>query len=409
MKSVKKVALYGIFGVYNYGCEAIIRGTTKVINDLWPDAEVYYVSPRVEDDKRRLSGCNIQLIERNSKGGMTKIINKFSRKLLRKNLLCTEELNWIDDFDVVFSIGGDLYTLEGDYKEPRGKFQHNLLTFGEEVKKRGKKLVIWGCSIGPFDKHNKAKEAFLKHLNGVDFIATRESETIKYLTANNINKNVYFCADPAFTLTSSKEEKRSVNENIKIGINLSPLSVIDNFGREQLEVVKQRHIDLIEEIIKLNNTEVVLIPHVISEADYDDDYRYLESIYSELRLQYNDRLSLVEKDRGFLGTKEILKDLDVVLAARMHCAVNAMEAGVPTLLISYSKKAIGMAEYVYGSKDYVVSLKEFTYGETIKRINSLIDNRESISKYLEERMNKIRKETILVRNELNEVIENNKI
>ena len=48
----------------------------------------------------------------------------------------------------------------------------------------------------------------------------------------------------------------------------------------------------------------------------------------------------------------------------MHCAVNAITMNIPTVFLSYSEKAKGMAEYVYNTKNAVLSLSEFEdYGK----------------------------------------------
>lgn len=40
----------------------------------------------------------------------------------------------------------------------------------------------------------------------------------------------------------------------------------------------------------------------------------------------------------------------------MHCALNAVNSGVPTVFLSYSEKSKGMACLVYGSSDFVLPL-----------------------------------------------------
>jgi len=39
-----RIGLYGIGGVYNFGCEAIVRGAYKVIQGLYPGADIVYFS-----------------------------------------------------------------------------------------------------------------------------------------------------------------------------------------------------------------------------------------------------------------------------------------------------------------------------------------------------------------------------
>lgn len=54
---MEKVLLIGIDGVYNYGCEAIVRGTVEILKAVNPKIEVTYASYNFEDDRKRLSAC----------------------------------------------------------------------------------------------------------------------------------------------------------------------------------------------------------------------------------------------------------------------------------------------------------------------------------------------------------------
>ena len=49
-----KIGLYGIYGVYNFGCEAIVRGAVKLIHDLYPSAEIIYFTYNFEYDRNVL-------------------------------------------------------------------------------------------------------------------------------------------------------------------------------------------------------------------------------------------------------------------------------------------------------------------------------------------------------------------
>ena len=57
---MERVLLIGISGTYNYGCEAIIRGTVNIIRAVNPRAEIAYASYNYEDDKHRLKDCDIK-------------------------------------------------------------------------------------------------------------------------------------------------------------------------------------------------------------------------------------------------------------------------------------------------------------------------------------------------------------
>ena len=47
---MKNVLLIGIGGVYNYGCEAIVRGTIEILRNVDPAIKISYASYNYEDD-----------------------------------------------------------------------------------------------------------------------------------------------------------------------------------------------------------------------------------------------------------------------------------------------------------------------------------------------------------------------
>lgn len=397
IKDDPTIGLYGIEGVYNYGCEAIVRGTEIILRKIWPDVTIKYVSPRPEDDKRRLQGCDVNIVPRKihplwSIKRLTGIFNRLTGFYLKDNAYLPfrnsfqEDLSWIKECDAIFSIGGDLYTLPPNYKEPKNRYHNPLIHFGEVVKAYDKKLIIWGASIGPFEGYPQAKTAFIDHLKHTDLITSREPATTKYLKSLGI-KNVIECADPAFTVTTKKDVKKNdLNPKLHIGINLSPLSTISIFKSDIDNVIKKQA-ELITFIVKELDAHVTLIPHVVSNFDVnDDDLRYLKLVKSQINAEVIDQVDLIEDDVGFIGTNQILSSCDVVIAARMHCAINALSIGVPTIFLAYSRKAYGMAEYIYGDDKWVIPLQKKSDNEVLEKLHSILIEKNNINIFLNEKM-----------------------
>ena len=350
---MKKILLIGIGGVYNYGCEAIIRGTTNIIHQNIPDATIDYASYRVEDDKRRLEGCNIRIITRPFKRYSLK--NIFRKLLTLAGIYISyDSYSLIKDYNAVFSVGGDIYTLS-----PDGEIPYSLMKFGEMCVKKGIPYILWCCSIGPFGNNNYALKEMQKHLSNISLIVAREEITIDFLKKIGNQNNVVFAPDPAFYVAPEIRKHLFSNNRIKkIAINLSPLSV------EYLKMRSYEAIDIqtrtITTIIDEFNADILLVPHVICDFnEKDDDYRYLENIKSNIPLSYRDRVSIVQKNIGYINTKKELISCDIAIAARMHCAINAVTAGIPTLFLSYSDKAKGMAKFIYGDYLYAIGLNDF--------------------------------------------------
>ncbi len=382
------IGLYGIGGVYNYGCEAIVRGTEIILRKTWPDVRIIYASLRPEDDKRRLKGSNVEIVPRKVYPRWTlpwfgNILRTFT------GIPCPlyiEDLSWIDECEIILSIGGDIYTLPPNYKDRLlSPYYHPLIHFGNIVKERDKKLVIWGASIGPFEGFPKAKKAFIDHLRKADLIASREPRTTSYLKSIGVSDNVIECADPAFMVSSpwDSDISQTTNHKIKIGLNLSPLSTLYSFGDKEKTEVISKQAGIIVSLIKKIDADVFLIPHVVCDFNInDDDLRYLKAIKDAIPTNLLGRVHLVDNDPGFLGTKKILAECDIVIAARMHCAINAIAAGVPTIFIAYSQKAVGMAEYVYGNKEWVIPLRELTENRLLSLVKAQLLIKQSMRVYL---------------------------
>ena len=91
---------------------------------------------------------------------------------------------------------------------------------------------------------------------------------------------------------------------------------------------------------------------------------------------------MVPKNIGFIGIKKYLIKCDIIISARMHCAINAITCGVPTIFLSYSKKSIGMCEHVYENDSLVIDMNEEFSKEMQEKIQEIWKCKEKISNYL---------------------------
>ena len=141
---MSRIKLYYHSGSKNHGCEAIVRGTSKILQE---DLSLFSIRPN-EDIKYGLNDiCEIiddkeEIINKYSLKNILgvldiKINNKIDTviKNRRKNILDN-----IKKDDICFSIGGDNYCYPGT--DIIGALNNN-------IRKKGAKTVLWGCSIEP--------------------------------------------------------------------------------------------------------------------------------------------------------------------------------------------------------------------------------------------------------------------
>lgn len=372
------IGIYGIAGVYNLGCEAIIRGTYLNFKEIFPDAKWVYYSPNASEDSKILEDLAIEVRQTKKKMFFLKrCVNKsFDILGIKYQIPYDDYQDIINNVDMIISVGGDIYTIPS-YLRQKTKYAYynRLVDFGEKALNKGKKLIIYGASIGPFGDYEKAQKYYFNHLKRVNMIVCREKETINYLESFGISENVFFLPDPAFSLRGINELK--LQNNRIIGINLSGLSLKETYGELSENSIRSL-VGVLTKIIEKTGYDILLIPHVFANYELDNDYIILKKIEKEVNSKYKNKISISEK-KTFLTIKEELRHCSVVVAARMHCAVNALSEGIPTILLAYSSKAFGMCQFVYGTTQWVYDIKQIENEKFYDLLEELIRNRDEIS------------------------------
>ncbi|MBM6906708.1 polysaccharide pyruvyl transferase family protein [Collinsella tanakaei] len=356
-----KHGLYGIGGLYNYGCEAIVRGTTKILRQFNPYASICYFTPRVEDDARRIADLDIEVhqITPGHRSVPLKAVNKIAQRLCIPFDSTREDYSAVlGNTDLLVSIGGDIYTIPAHLRE-RAKYPYfnRLVRMGQLAHERGIPEIVIGASIGPFGEYRPAVEYYADHLRDLALILCREQRSVTYLDSIGVRDNVCLMPDPAFFVESMDTEDVWGSAEY-LGINLSPLALREINGTETEGDVAQ-FAGLISKLMDQTGLRAMLVPHVLSPDPHDNDLDFLKKVASAMDGAHRSRTEVVEP-KGFLDAKRYLRSCRMVVAARMHCAVNAICEGVPTILLSYSQKAMGMCEFVYRSDRWALPLGDAT-------------------------------------------------
>ena len=379
-----RIGLYGIYGTYNFGCEAIVRGAIKLIKEKFGDCEIVYFSYSYEFDRKALSDLEIKIVPVENKCPfIVRAINKVLRLTnCEKQILTIPFRKIIDQIDIIFSIGGDIYTIPA-YLREREKYPYynHLVDFCNRAISHGKRVIVYGASVGPFGKYKKAVDYYTKNLSKYEKILCREQTSVDYLKSLGLN-NMTFFPDPAFTVRSGTTEEV---EKQYIGVNLSQLSLNETNGSCGEKEVKSMS-SLMDKLIENTGEKLLFIPHVVSENPNDNDYLFLKEICNGM--SHKDKVIFADYSGGFLGIKIQLRECKIVISARMHCAINAICENVPTIFLSYSQKSIGMCKYVYGNEKWVIKLGDINT-DLISKVTELLNNRETVSQMLSDRNKEI--------------------
>ena len=343
------VYLYGHEGSGNHGCEAIVRTTVKTIGD-----KVTLLSSHVDQDlKYGLNKvCEVaeDVNDDISRGSLEWFLSRTQTKIngtidlairFRKKTL----LRLVVKQDVFLSIGGDTYCYEGT--DVKAAINTNL-------RKKGAKLVLWGCSVEP---ELIKKDYIAKDLSQYKLITARES--ISYEALRTINPNTKFVPDSAFALERIDLPLPDMwKDNMMIGINASPLILQ---SAKDGNLIYEAYRKLITEILQNTDYNIVLIPHVV--WDNNDDRIPLKHLYEDF--ENSERIILLE-DCNCMELKGYIARCRMFIGARTHATIAAYSTCVPTLVLGYSVKSRGIAKDLFGSyENYVIPVQNVSNDDVL--------------------------------------------
>ena len=379
-----RILLVGIGGVFNYGCEAIVRGTVAMLRTKLPQAAIFYASLDYDRDRKALGDLDIQIVDVRLKKHTSRwLVERVRRRLGLGIKLGPWYPSLFPPCDVALSIGGDIYTIDAN-TVPAG-YRHSLVEMGEHLIAKGIDYVLWGASVGPFTQHPEIEAYYRRHLQKCALITAREDITKGYLDRLGC-AHVAEVADPAFFMAPAARFPGVPAKIAKtrIGLNLSRLSIAQRYPREEWSRQEFRIVESIRALAAIPDVEILLIPHVQpGDQSADDDCAFLEDIQRQVG---GDNLRLLPPGLGAPRTKRIIAECDLLIAARMHCAIAGCSSGVPTLFLAYSSKALGMAEYVYGHRRFCLRLDEIDGAQLVAKAREIQSHSAEISARLKDRL-----------------------
>jgi colanic acid/amylovoran biosynthesis protein WcaK/AmsJ len=375
--------LYGNGGDDNRGCQAIRIATTKILSDSFDNAELIY-TPFVL--KNKMIGVDLAVGEKINylpqyhpaykKWSAPWCVHKFRFEILKQYGIPRPEK--IEKISALLSLGGDNISL--DYgRPPEVHFKAHRI-----AKKASVPLVLWGASVGPFDKLTKRVEQYcLDEVRKIDLICARETLSYEYLASHGMEDRLCLVSDPAFLLPIEQPEQLPANvehmlQEGCIGLNLSNLlgNYLDSPGQWP-----ELAVEYCKKLLKTSDRPVLLIPHVVTP-----DTRFMSRMLEAIDAP-PERLALLDATRlNASEIKGVLSRLHFFIGARTHATIGSLSACVPTLSLAYSIKAKGINHDIFGHSDWVQSIRDLDLKSFEAMIRQLLEQRDSIADYLKKMM-----------------------
>jgi len=300
---------------------------------------------------------------------------------------------------VALEIGGDNYSL--DYGIP-GHF----LEMDRYLQSLGIPVVLWGASVGPFDGVPQFKDQMLDHLRSLTAVFARESSTVKYLADSGVVRNVHHIADPAFLLQPQEPSVAKLGRAIlpgTIGLNFSPL-LVKYFREEQKPPWEIEWSDLapllsfctevVTNICRRLGCPIVLIPHACSELPGTGDCQLLAGIQKQIELGGECEVRCLPESLNAREMKWAISQCDLFVGARTHSTIAAFSSCIPTISLSYSMKARGINQDVFGTQKYCLDSSQLTVDSLVDSVVAAYEDRAAIRSVLAARLPAIRESAL---------------
>ncbi|MFA6582918.1 MAG: polysaccharide pyruvyl transferase family protein [Elusimicrobiaceae bacterium] len=386
----------------NRGCEAIIRGTTAILDNFYaaPRYEAVSFFPTKEAAAEQAAREINPAIHNHAFPQRSRFSPAWFERNFRKYLLPGSEKyiiyrplsKFLPECKAVLSVGGDNYSL--DYGTPNA-----FVNMDDFILARDKPLVLWGASVGPFSANRDFERFMAAHLKRATAIFARETATLEYLESIGVRNNVYLTADPAFLMAPSIPADGFKPEPENIGINLSPLMAKYVTGGD---MGKWLHLcaNMVAKTARDTKRKIYLIAHVTTPNT--NDYGFLCAVAAQL--PKNISVSIVPPVYSAAEIKHIISCLDIFAGARTHSTIAALSSHVPTLSLAYSIKAQGINKDILGHLDFCMAPGDLTADSFSGKITKMLETKNEIRQTLKEKIPKIKATALSAGEKLKEIL-----
>lgn len=228
-----------------------------------------------------------------------------------------------------------------------------------QAAKKGCKVMLYGCGVGPIDKPRNRKRA-KKILNRyVDVISVRDRYSLEFLKELGVTKpKICLTADPALSLDTSAEQTMH-NYLRRCGLredeNYMMLSVRPWHGFEE-------RIDDIVKAVEYARERYGLTP-VLYCMEPKRDEAAAKAIADKLK----GRSLLLHAGNNAQEILAMMRSVQLVVAMRLHALIFAAGQNLPMVGVVYDPKVSGFLDYL-GQENYL-PLEESTADRLIRQID----------------------------------------
>lgn len=298
------VVICGAYGRGNSGDEAILEAILLELGEIDPDLPIYVMSRKPDDTRMRHRVNSVYLFN----------VPGFARRMGRAKLYINGGGSLMQDVTSRRSLWFYLFTLD-------------------TAKRRGCKVMMYGCGIGPINYPSNRRRARATINRAVDVITLRDRSSQDELASMNVTKpEIILAADPTVILPAAPAEAA---DGLLENAGLSPASGERYFGisvrpwpgfEERAPIFAQAA----DYVYRTYGLIPVFLP---IEARLDVDAAKL--VAAHIKEAPYTILPGSVSSRNTIG---LFSRMDVVLSMRLHALVFSAGHGVPLVGAVYDPK-----------------------------------------------------------------------
>lgn len=165
--------------------------------------------------------------------------------------------------------------------------------------------------------------------------------------------------------------------------------------QERQEKYIQLMATIVDYIVNKLDADVCLLPHMyggLLSNNKNDDRQVSNIIFNNL--VNKSRVTVIQGKYMPDELKGIIGNCDLFLGGRMHATIASTSQSIPTITFAYGEKYYHIIGETMGQTDYIIDLRNDDYNavlqETINKIDTLWENRETVIQTLKEKTNQVK-------------------
>lgn len=242
----------------------------------------------------------------------------------------------------------------------------------------GHRPILFGHSLGPV-KDRKSRSILRWALQYASFVGVREEMSLNL--AKGLGVPAHLVSDTAFAIPRSHQSSELVqNADRRLGVTVVNWT-FPGCSASVKALLRVRYLEsivaMVEHAWKHYGLKPLLIPQVDVRHDGESDGDLLDEILGRLQ----ERSVPTERRRNDDTPEQLMEQYALcflLIATRLHSAILAAQASIPSVIISYQGfKSWGIAREV-GLEDYVVDITELDTERCIAILDHAIRQRNQL-------------------------------